>query len=70
MRWEAALSCVLWLVALTGCPETYRRGGRVDRAADKDAKDQIPDRICDEDTYELYCAGKEESAECLKHCGG
>jgi hypothetical protein len=42
----------------------------VDRAALKDAKEKIPDRTCDDDTYELYCADDEESEECLKHCGG
>jgi len=70
MRRGTAWICALWLAALTGCPETYRRGGRVDRAALKDAKEKIPDRTCDDDTYELYCADDEESEECLKHCGG
>jgi hypothetical protein len=70
MRWGAACGCALWLATLTGCPETYRRGGRADRAALKDAKDQIPERICSEDVYELYCADDEESEDCLRHCGG
>jgi hypothetical protein len=60
---------VLWLVALLGCAETYRRGGRADRAAHKDVVDRIPIRVCSDDDYELYCADDEESEECLRNCG-
>jgi hypothetical protein len=69
MRWRVAGCCALALLALTGCFETYRRGGRADRAAHKDAKGLIPERFCSNDDYELFCEGKEESQECLDACG-
>lgn len=69
MRWRTAGCCVLSLLALTGCPETHRRGGRADRAAHKDLKEGLEPSACTEDVYENFCLEDEESEECLQYCG-
>jgi hypothetical protein len=38
MRWGATLVCVLSVGAM-GCPHAFGRGGTIDRAARKDAKE-------------------------------
>lgn len=69
MRWWTAGCCALALLALTGCPETYRRGGRADRAIRKDMKELVEPNECTKAEHDLYCADDEESEECLEHCG-
>ncbi len=69
MRWRSACICVLSLVALVGCAETYRRGGRADRAAHKDTQERLEPGECTEELYKRYCVPDEESAACLKYCG-
>jgi hypothetical protein len=60
---------VLWLVALVGCAETYRRGGRADRAAHKDTQERLDPSECTQKIYDEFCRDDEESEECLKYCG-
>ena len=68
MRWRAAVLCALSLVVMTACPETYRRGGRADRAAHKDATEFLQQQ-CSQVDYDEFCKGQEESQECLDQCG-
>jgi hypothetical protein len=69
MQWWITGCCALSLMVLTGCPETYRRGGRADRAAHKDMKEAMESDGCSRDEYDLYCEGREESEKCLEKCG-
>lgn len=69
MQWRTFAVCALWLLAIPGCAETYRRGGRADRAAHKDAKELLEQDECSLDDYEKYCRGNEDSALCIEKCG-
>jgi hypothetical protein len=61
---------VLSLVAMTGCPDDFGKEGTIDRAAHQDTLDRLESN-CPERIYQLYCSeGREQSAECLKRCGG
>ncbi|RKH39540.1 hypothetical protein [Corallococcus sicarius] len=67
-----AHSVGMWLFVLgcvTACPEVHRRGGLVDRAAHRDAVEQVPEDRCPPKDYALYCEGEDDqSAECLEKC--
>ncbi|RKG94837.1 hypothetical protein D7V97_38200 [Corallococcus sp. CA053C] len=67
-----AHSVGMWLFVLgcmTACPEAHRRGGLVDRAAHRDAVEQVPKEPCSDEDYERYCLGEgDQSAECLENC--
>ncbi len=70
MCWRTTVVCALGLVTMTGCPETHRRGGRLDRAAHKDARQGIDEKEgCTETVYNALCLGDEDSEECLEACG-
>ncbi|QAT88644.1 hypothetical protein EJ065_7119 [Corallococcus coralloides] len=64
----------LWLCVLGGlaaCPEVHRPGGKLDRAAHKDALERIHETGCAEDVYKRLCPGDTEpSKECIERCGG
>ncbi|NNB86523.1 hypothetical protein [Corallococcus exiguus] len=64
----------LWLCVLGGlaaCPEVHRPGGKLDRAAHKDALEQIPDSSCASRDYQRLCPrDTEPSEECIELCGG
>lgn len=67
-------SPALWMstlsLALMGCPEMHRPGGYLDKAAHKDALENIPER-CDSELREELCGdGKENSRACIERCGG
>ncbi len=69
MRWRTAGLCVLSLVMLSACPETYGRGGRMDQAAHEDTLESLRQN-CSEEEIRKYCeGGREQSAECREHCG-
>ncbi len=71
MRWQAAWMCALSLVLLTGCPEEYGKDGTMDRAVHQDVMELQRKYDCSKDDYARLCAGgREQSAECLKKCGG
>lgn len=67
-----AHSVGMWLFVLgcaTACPEVHRRGGLVDRAAHRDAVEQVPKEECTPEIYARYCTGTDEpSADCLELC--
>ncbi|WP_375755058.1 hypothetical protein [Corallococcus exercitus] len=64
----------LWLCVLGGmaaCPDVHRPGGKLDRAAHKDALERIHEKGCEEDLYKLICPDDTgPSGECLELCGG
>ena len=69
MRWMTAGLCALCLVGVTGCPETYRKGGRVDRAMRQDMKDQLVPHTCEERLWRLVCeSGEKLDEDCLQVC--
>ncbi len=69
MRWPATWVCSLSLAVL-GCPEVHRPGGLADKAAHRDALENIPNRECSEAEHAMFCEnGKEDSEECLRRCG-
>ena len=68
MQCPATWVCTLSL-ALMGCPEMHRPGGLIDRAAHKDALENIPEQ-CTPQERRMYCeGGKEHSAACREKCG-
>jgi hypothetical protein len=70
MWWRTAGLCLVSLVGLTGCPETFGRDGAIDQAAHEDALERIRPE-CSAKDRRKYCGdGRENSAECLKYCGG
>jgi hypothetical protein len=70
MRWQTAGSLVPLLVGLTGCPDTYGRGGTIEQAVHKDALELHRKYDCPQHVYDAYCRGNTQSPECLEHCGG
>lgn len=69
MRWMTAGLCALCLVAMTGCPETYRKGGRADRAMRQDMKDQLVPHTCSEKAWREACdEGDKLDEACIKEC--
>jgi len=48
MGWQRAGILAVVLVAGTGCPEDWRQGGVLDRAAAKDTRENMPMRACPE----------------------
>ena len=64
----------LWLCVLGGlaaCPEVHRPGGKLDRAAHKDALERIHEAGCDAKVYEDLCPDDvEPTEECIARCGG
>jgi hypothetical protein len=64
----------LWLCVLGGmaaCPEVHRPGGKLDRAAHKDALEQLPKSRCSKRDYNRFCTSPDEpSEECFELCGG
>lgn len=68
MRWRTCWLGVLSLVAMTGCPEEYGIGGRVDQAVRKDMLEGIP-KQCTDDDLEKYCGPGKPVEECQKQCG-
>ncbi|HEX8434021.1 hypothetical protein [Archangium sp.] len=68
MSQRAMLAAAVWILALgTGCPHTYRKGGKLDQAFEKDLNDNFrerkeefrnvrqPDDEDEEEDEERYC---------------
>lgn len=68
MRWRTTGLCTLSLVTLTGCPDAFGRGGRIDRAAHKDAL-ELRQKYCSDAERERFCKDR-SSPTCIEHCGG
>ena len=46
MRWRRVFTFMLWLAVGTGCPETWREGGTIDRAMAQDIEaESAPARL-------------------------
>ncbi|ATB44298.1 hypothetical protein CYFUS_009785 [Cystobacter fuscus] len=72
-----SVSALVLVVLCTACPETWRKGGRIDRALAKDVKAEWRDRqlpshcALSEEEWEEQCAGSEdweESNPCHRAC--
>jgi hypothetical protein len=48
MGWLRAGILAVVLVTVTGCPEDWRKGGALDRAAAKDTRENTPWLVCPE----------------------
>ncbi|WP_375768896.1 hypothetical protein NR798_45665 [Archangium gephyra] len=46
MRWRGVLSLTVWMAMGTGCPETWREGGTIDRAMAKDLAEELHRHDC------------------------
>jgi len=69
MRWMTAGLWALCLVGATACPETYRKGGRLDRAMRQDMKEQLIPHSCPKDVWDVVCENGEKLDEaCLEAC--
>jgi len=68
MRWRTFWLCLLSLVAMTGCPEEYGIGGRIDQAVRKDMLENIP-KPCSQKDLQEYCGPDKSVEECRKQCG-
>lgn len=69
MRWWKAGLSALSLVLITGCPDGFGKGGRVDRAVRQDML-ELHRKYCSEDDLERFCGGAmKNSATCIRMCG-
>lgn len=71
MKWTPVV-CAVWLAGLTGCPHAFGRGGSIDRAAEKDVKENLGPqrRDCTAEDRARFCAnGQQRSEACLRVCG-
>lgn len=69
MRWMTAGLCALCLIGMTGCPETYRKGGRADRAMLQDMKEQLVPHTCEARVWREICRDGDNLDEtCLREC--
>ncbi|HZH15138.1 MAG TPA: hypothetical protein VE057_12360 [Archangium sp.] len=63
MSQRAMLAAVMGLLMLgTGCPHTYRKGGKLDRAMQKDTKEKFKQR--DEEFRSLELEEDDEESIC------
>jgi len=46
MRWQRVFAFTVWMVVGTGCPETWREGGTIDRAMAKDLQEELHRHDC------------------------
>ena len=46
MRWRRVFAFWVWLVVGTGCPETWREDGTIDRAMTKDIEEELHRHDC------------------------
>ena len=57
MRWRWVFAFTVWMVMGTGCPETWREGGTIDRAMAKDIQEELHRHDCNlsEDEWRDKC---------------
>ncbi len=71
MRWRTVGLCVLSLVGMVGCPDTFGKDGALDEAAHRDAVERVRQSgDCTEKEWRQFCEGQEDSEACRKECGG
>ncbi len=76
MSQRAIVAAAVWLLALgTGCPHTYRKGGKLDRAMQKDMEEKFEERDRELETVEPWGDDEEEELVCprgtmaVRECG-
>jgi hypothetical protein len=71
MRWRFAFALTVVVVG-TGCPETWREGGTIDRAMAKDIEEELHRHDCDlsKEEWKENCdpPAKWKSFECPHEC--
>ncbi|MCY1083071.1 hypothetical protein [Archangium lansingense] len=57
MRWRRMFAFTVWMAVGTGCPETWREGGTIDRAMAKDLAEELHRHDCplSEDEWKWSC---------------
>jgi hypothetical protein len=69
MHWKTAALCALTLVGTLGCPHAFGRGGTIDKASHKDAREALELGDCTEDDYRQYCEPDANNEQCIEKCG-
>ena len=70
MRWPRAGMGVLALLMMTGCPSEFGIDGRLDKAAEKDAKELARQRCSQQQRDQVCGNGQEKTRRCIEECGG
>ena len=72
MPWRRAFAFTVWMAVGTGCPETWREGGTLDRAMAKDLEEELHRHDCDlsEEEWRQACRFPEQWGElgCPHEC--
>ncbi|HZH15894.1 MAG TPA: hypothetical protein VE057_16185 [Archangium sp.] len=73
MRWRWVFAFWVWLVVATGCPETWREGGTIDRAMAQDIEEELHRHDCplSKEEWREKCRGspdQREQFECPHEC--
>jgi len=68
IRWPKMAVVVVFTMATTGCPSEFGRDGRVNKAVQQDAQEQLLFVAgCNKERFKAVCAaGKWHSDECVK----
>lgn len=71
MRWLQAGVLALSAMAMTGCPAEFGKGGRIDKAVERDSQEKmLMLKSCSQQRRQEVCGpGQENSKACLE-CGG
>jgi hypothetical protein len=68
MRWRRVFAFTCLMAVGTGCPETWREGGTIDRAMAKDIEEELHRHNCplSKAEWEFRCLGaqQEQAPEC------
>ena len=58
MRWRWVFAVTVWMTVGTGCPETWREGGTIDRAMAKDIEEELHRHDCplSKEEWRMRCA--------------
>jgi len=72
MRWRRVFAFTVWMAVGTGCPETWREGGTIDRAMAKDLAEELHRHDCylGEEEWRDQCANPEDwgKSRCPHEC--
>ena len=68
MGWSKAMMLAVLLGLGTGCPEEWRKGGVMDRAAAKDIKENLAHPCADDAPRVWRCAEDEPEESCGWRC--
>ncbi len=70
MRWLPAAVAVLSVLAMTGCPSEFGKGGRIDKAVERDVRSQLGVVGCTEQRKHEVCDGPNRDYDKCQACGG